>query len=405
MPDNETTCLKAIRLQNCQSWLDVTIPLSTELMNVIVAENSTGKSVIFKMLQATACPEALDTEDRENLIRRGKSAAQISFAFTDGATATTRVLKDRVLYFYKDPDDLQYKVYAKAPQKMLDNIGLIVEGDSGFVANIIDTDHDMLLVNSNLNSNNNLMEIITSSKELDDFRSLVDRKLDEFNNIKLGVQNYKSSLDVQLAECEYKDPMILENNIQNCEFLFDVGYKLVEVFEQFYVLSDSPAKYKSYDDLIFVANILQKIKSLKELFEDYHIPKPYKEDCLDLAEAGLLLKNIVTFSSVIRIPQCPKIDFLSTIDVLLAIKKSMNNLVTIKEAKDFSRLQFVTDSLGKLQILASVSKDLANSLKSKDTSACNMKSLKEKIKRANSVYSCAIYGEVMFDGKKCIPID
>lgn len=405
MPDNETTCLKAIRLQNCQSWLDVTIPLSTELMNVIVAENSTGKSVIFKMLQATACPEALDTEDRENLIRRGKSAAQISFAFTDGATATTRVLKDRVLYFYKDPDDLQYKVYAKAPQKMLDNIGLIVEGDSGFVANIIDTDHDMLLVNSNLNSNNNLMEIITSNKELDDFRSLVDRKLDEFNNLKLGVQNYKSSLDVQLAECEYKDPMILENNIQSCEFLFDIGYKLVEVSEQFCVLSDSQVKYKSYDDLIFTANILQKIKSLKELLEDYHIPKPYKEDCLDLAEAGLLLKNIVTCSSVIRIPTCPKIDFLSTIDTLLAIKRSMDNLVPIKEAKDFSRLQFVTDSLGKLQILTSISKDLANSLKSKDASMCNMKSLKEEIKCANSVYSCAIYGEVMFDGKKCIPID
>ena len=83
--------LLQIRLVNCQSWKDGVIEFSKGL-NVIRANNNTGKSVIFKMLKVTCNPESLDKADREDIIRRGSEYAEVTYLFDDSVPAYCIVL-------------------------------------------------------------------------------------------------------------------------------------------------------------------------------------------------------------------------------------------------------------------------------------------------------------------------
>lgn len=68
--------LKSVRLVNCQSIKDITFNFATDRLNVIAANNSVGKSVLFKMLKITADPKQLPTiEERSQLIRHGAESA------------------------------------------------------------------------------------------------------------------------------------------------------------------------------------------------------------------------------------------------------------------------------------------------------------------------------------------
>ena len=48
--------IHSVRLINCQSWENGIIPLAQDRINVLRADNNSGKSVFFKMLKITACP-------------------------------------------------------------------------------------------------------------------------------------------------------------------------------------------------------------------------------------------------------------------------------------------------------------------------------------------------------------
>ena len=64
------------RFINCQSMRDLTMHFATDKLNVIAADNSVGKSVLFKMLKVTANPKTLATiEERRQLIRYGEQYA------------------------------------------------------------------------------------------------------------------------------------------------------------------------------------------------------------------------------------------------------------------------------------------------------------------------------------------
>ena len=76
--------IKQIRLVNCQSLEDITFNFATDKLNVLVADNSTGKSVLFKMLKVTANPDVFPAKKRSQLIRRGAESAIMACLFDTG---------------------------------------------------------------------------------------------------------------------------------------------------------------------------------------------------------------------------------------------------------------------------------------------------------------------------------
>lgn len=90
------------RFINCQSMRDLTMHFATDKLNVIAADNSVGKSVLFKMLKVTANPKTLATiEERRQLIRYGEQYAGFICAFDDGSIGATLVYPNKVIYKYR----------------------------------------------------------------------------------------------------------------------------------------------------------------------------------------------------------------------------------------------------------------------------------------------------------------
>lgn len=49
--------IETIQLVNCQSWQNGSFTLSRDKINVIIAKNDTGKSVLMKMLKVSVSPK------------------------------------------------------------------------------------------------------------------------------------------------------------------------------------------------------------------------------------------------------------------------------------------------------------------------------------------------------------
>ena len=45
------------QLINCQNIKNATFTFATDKINIIAADNGTGKSILFKMLKITDCPK------------------------------------------------------------------------------------------------------------------------------------------------------------------------------------------------------------------------------------------------------------------------------------------------------------------------------------------------------------
>ena len=133
--------LKSVRLVNCQSIKDITFNFATDRLNVIAANNSVGKSVLFKMLKITADPKQLPTiEERSQLIRHGAESAIFVAAFSDGAIGLTVVYPNRVIYRYAQLPELGFDTFAEPPEIYLKQLGLLIDERTKYVATIIDTD-------------------------------------------------------------------------------------------------------------------------------------------------------------------------------------------------------------------------------------------------------------------------
>ena len=69
--------LVGVRMINCQTHSDTVYEFSPDKLNVIVAPNATGKSVLIKMLKATVTPNEYNNSTRKNLIRHEIGRAHV----------------------------------------------------------------------------------------------------------------------------------------------------------------------------------------------------------------------------------------------------------------------------------------------------------------------------------------
>lgn len=219
-----------VKMVNCQSWKNSDFTLVPDRLNTIVADNGTGKSVFMKMLKITACPKYFSREERKHLIRTGEESATIYFEFDDGGMACTKVFPTYTLYMYKPFDSVEIqKSYEPLPE-VLKRIGLITDESSDFVANIIDTDQDLLLVNSKLKNNYNLIRMHTQNPMLETVRERVCDTLIKTLNTYSSIASKKQSLQSIVDEAVYFDIDTRAIQLDNTERSIDLMYQVIDVY-------------------------------------------------------------------------------------------------------------------------------------------------------------------------------
>ena len=396
--------LSAIRLTNCQSFKDSVIEFATDRLNVFVADNSTGKSVFFRMLSITAFPGKCSKEDRLNIIRRGSQFAQILYMFSDGSYGGVRVYPDRVIYYYTPDKNTKMTPSLEPRPEFISKLGLILDNNSGFVANLIDMDQNLLLVNSSPKGDSNILQMLTANEALDRMIEDTAEKKKVFeqyeDRLKDVVYSYSKSIDGY----SYVDTNSLEANIELCENVFDTLYKLAPISDDVEALACSSERRLDYDRLLGITGTLIKLEQLKEITEGLHVPHEFNEKLLSATCACIKLEQALATIEGFHIPRSQK-DSSNNLHTLLLLESIKNELISCcarEMAVDYSP---VVRTLQHLEQLRDYSAEAITHSRSLAQSQQALVKIYDALSSSGELIACGLYGEVVFDGKKCIPAD
>lgn len=353
--------IKSVRLIGCQSWEDNTISFSTDFMNVLIADNSSGKSVFFKMLKITACPNYFTPKEQKKLIRYGCDKAVIMYEFVDGSIGICSVFPTRVIYMYAE-DGKNFIKSQEPIEEMVIKTGLVHNSDK-FIANLIDMDQPLLLVDSNMYENYELIKMLTESAELNEIKEKLQLNIDEFEENRKKVKFTLFDLEKVLAGTEYKDINKMESQIDFAENQFELLFRLDDYLSVLYKIKDNWVENVNYDELMSIVEICEKLKQISSLLERIKVVN--KQDFVSLRDRLYFLESlqkVMTCLSKIKVINYNDFDFITNQYYnLIKIKRLQKHINKIKVCKR-NEIEIVAVQFNLLQKVEKI-KNLLNKIR------------------------------------------
>lgn len=383
--------IKQIRLINCQSWEDTTLGFYTDKLNVICADNNTGKSVIYKMLKVLGCPKYYSKEEMKDLIRWGAECATMYLLFEDGSIGMVSVYPTRVMYGYREIGKHDFYTSYEPFPDVLKKAGIISDVRGKFIANIIDTDQDMLLVNSDLSSNYDLMKLLILNDDLNAIRDRSEALAAQFKTVQMQLEVKDQKILSMLSAIEYVDTDKLESSLEKQRCSYDMMYMLIDAYRKCEVVADFFKEKVNYGEMFSVCNILTVLEavSVRKILSTSRAVSPDMENALSMLE----ILESVSIPAVTVYRDLP--DFaVSILEVLESV--SVPAVTVYRDLPDFV--------INMLEDLESVSVNtMSQQFKLAAQANASAEQLRKDFVNSGTEYACPVYGEVVFDGEKCIP--
>lgn len=382
--------IKQIRLKNCQSFEDVTYTFAEDRLNVIVAENDTGKSILYKVLKLAGKPDYYSNAERRDLIRRGAEFAQVTMLFTDGSFGAMQIFKDKTVYSWVE--DLEHGVswWLEPPVELLDRLGLLVSPTESFIANIIDTDQGLLLVDPRLASNYELVKLIATCEDLDLIRERVEPLIQEFRSILLREKDNLGFFNRQLEDTAYVDVEKLERKrtaVETAEGTAEVVCSLYECIEKLPEFGGDI----NFDDALTMVEVLEKLESLGKV----KFPTVGKEidtrplEVLELLESAKEMVGQIRFCR-----EGVPVALANSLITLMQVKECIEQLSIPEEVKGAE----LVEPLSRLEQVVGLLKEMPDCHAWDKT----IEELEKLFSIGGETVDCPIYGKVVFDGKECV---
>lgn len=387
--------IKTIKLINCQSWRDGSFSLESDKLNVIIAKNNTGKSVLIKMLKVSTSPKFFSAKKRKKLIRWGAQDARICYTFTDGSVAVVIVQPTKVIYCFKEADDEKFQASYDPPKQLIDELGMMVNSSGSFIANIIDTDQSLMLVDSESKATFEFIQMLCSNASLDEYRvTIAEWQTEAVSTLNTAEMNLMS-VNYELQKLQYVDVGKEQRKLDELREIKKVMTVLIRGASILNNLVDHAAVSKDFDSLISLAQIVSRLesKNLKKL-----IKKSFNENNTEIAKCLELLEGIrLERVSMNSVPVPSETEQL--VHLLEELERvSLNEVFIGKEPADVT----MVDTLVLVErILDKVSK-LATFKEQQKSMLTDIEKLKIDFLESGDVYECPIYGEVVYNGEECV---
>lgn len=319
--------MESLRLKNIQSWKDATIDLDIGL-NVIDADNETGKSVIMKAFRKICFYNFFGRGSNEVLIRRGTECGECFIRMIyldDGVLIDRKVVKLEIYKTYQI-----YKLYNVVDEKLeliqswkqdyppvevLNALGWFIDEDNQILLNLIDLEQPLPLISSNRKFNAKILKFVTESAELETCKENLTvhvNRLKELYNIEKTNYNRLNSMR---STIDVKDTFKLQRSIEDREVLSDKINVLQDLYENMLDLTDSvlhrnisfkfidedllESKFKVADKLCELKNNLIQLKEINSFI----VEDKYTDEIADSIESklGLVDKLNLTKLNVITL--------------------------------------------------------------------------------------------------------
>jgi len=387
--------IKSVRFCNCQSFEDVSFELADNKVNVLVAPNNTGKSIFFKMLKVAASPHYFSRDELKDLIRTGCDSAIAMYQFDDGAIGLVIITYKGVFYKFKFEDDEEFYTTIEPTESFLEHLGLITNCKD-FVANIIDTDQDMLLINSDQKGNGDLIRLIAEDSTLGELEEKVNVLIDEYTGYSNKVSFFGESLNTQLSTLQYTDVDRLEREYLNCSLAFELMELLNSVDLCFEAINEYTKDSCNYNEMLTVSDFLIELNSLICNCESVYVER--SDDYTDVLDVCCLLSEVCDLLNSVSIVDSIPEFIISFIDFVVNFDNSINKVSTVDVMQDsvyeFSETLF--DVMSSISVIEQSLCDLEYSTK-------QLAEDRRTAAELGEILECPVYGRVVYNGEECLP--
>lgn len=390
-----------IKMTNCQSWAGTTLHLSTDKVNILRAPNNTGKSVLFKMLRVVAYPNYYNKKERKDLIRWGADFAQIAFAFTSRAVCLVNVYPDKNIYLWREPDTTEFVQSLEPPQKLIDELSLVLGTRHQYIANIIDKEQELILVNSKAQDDYDLISLITQNEDLELLKQRIPQLYSEYRSYTTMAVAKLNTLEYQLKQVQYVDIDAATAKLERDELLLSTMYSLIDLYDILEIFQKRELKDIDFEFLLEIIQFCQQVEELKAHVEKCFVgQKPMGTEKVDvLLSLEQLLQSLPLLYTEAPAANIGKVDALALLEDLFS---SLQRCNLPAEVSDASILKL--ESLQALEQLYSAFTNIAAALDTKENSTQEKVYLQQELLSQGTVYQCPVHkGGVLFDGENCIP--
>lgn len=405
--------LRYVRMINCQSWKDGKMEFSDGLNTIWSAHNNTGKSVFMKILKAVSCPTSVSRDERKELIRTKCEYAEVHYGFSDGSASIVRIYPQRILYRFTENLNSGSWIQSEdvPPLRLVNNLNLIVDLENNFVANLLDSEQDLLLVNSNPNLNYNLVRVLTEHDKLNKLSNNFRNKVPMYTKELQTVSTKADRLRHNRKGLEYVDVDRLINETEREEALVSSMLNIMDVYENTLDLEKdiSVNELPNLDDLYVFGNLLneldlehfevpQEILSSEELSADlatceqlidYENILESLQPLVNLEEEIRILENLENINSSIWLDFGGLLEAITVDDELIDEDKDWNKLLI--NVNEIDTLGDIVQGVSHLYNLIADNNDLEKQIAEL-----------ENIDFEGELFDCPLHGKIQYLDGKCI---
>lgn len=399
--------LHSIRIVNVQSIKDITYHFSNGL-NVLVAENNTGKSVLIKLVALLPRIHKTTESERRQYISFGCSKSDIYFYCSTGFY-WLEIRLNRVSFYGGDsPENVVY-LGNELPDGLREGLSLLV-CDDGLVANLITEDQSKFLVESDSRVNYSIFKLMTTDENSE---KLIERCENKYKSLTGDAKVLEGTKDYLVSE--------LSRN------------KKVDLSQQEYVLGMTKPLIDLGDELISIFDELDKVREISTIVSKQKTPNDQLKGLINLASNLIEVKDSLSRVEYVKNPNVDT-KFLKAVNDLIPCVDVMKGLSDLKPID--SNLKGLCDLAENLSRFVNPLKNVSQSPKSildknfiklleilEEMKDCvyetkslmeTVDSLEDEIEELESeldsfegeVHDCPIHGTIKFvDGKECIPFN
>ena len=280
-------------MSKLQSWgSDTGITMEfTEGLNILVADNSVGKSVFIKVLEHIVKEPKRTRAESRQIITFGKERGDIGLQFSDGTLYYIQIYENMCVY-YMERGDYVTRDAEIVRDNLFKDLSLIIEPNSGFIANIIKADQGKFLVSTASKSNEKLLNTITKNAELEKLIAECQERIVLLNGSIVRINSRLRGIDNKLEGAKFVDTEILEDSVEietNLLYLVETTYYLGAIL--------NPVKENIEESYIQDLALFKELKKLNSITEEI---KEYDKPPIDDRDTMLVLRELYKLTDVIK---------------------------------------------------------------------------------------------------------
>lgn len=358
--------LDKITIKNFQSMVNFTYDFCPGL-NVIIADNNIGKSIIFKVIEVLVNGHKFNSDERREYIRFGTNKADI-FIYSDGYIYWAEILPTKTNYY--SGTSLSNLVYEgnELPNGLRQALGLLICED-GLIGNIIDDNQSKFLINSDAKVNNSILGLLTREFRAEKIIDVLTERIKSLN-ADIRVKSSEKTIlsrelsNIKVVDIAHRESIANDSNVllTLSDIFIGISEKLSNINVAVHVNKDAKVLLDIADNLQSISNKVKGVNSVK--------PFPVNYDTLDFISNLQGLSNRLKSVNDVKLPS--EVD-IKTIETLNSFYPILNKILKLQREN---------------KVLDIESKRLKMQLD----------------KLQGEVYDCPIHGSIKFvNGKECVP--